>query len=134
MGVGSNFTRPNSSYGLNAGSLPVGNSSYEAVATLDGERFTELGEFSISAIQLEATNTVADHKVLFGLSEQSGGSMIYPNQLSELEALIGGNEEIVARTHSKTSLNDLIDIKELFFAILALLAIEWFLRKRNGAY
>ena len=60
--------------------------------------------------------------------------MIYPNQLSELEVLIGGNEEIVARTHSKTSLNDLIDIKELFFAILALLAIEWFLRKRNGAY
>jgi len=129
-----NFTRTNNTYKLNAGSLPVGNYSYEAVTRLDGERFSEHGEFSVSAIQLEATNTVADHKVLFDLSEQSGGTMIRPDQLSELETLIGGDEDIVARTYSKTSLSDLIDIKELFFAILALLSLEWFLRKRNGAY
>lgn len=128
------FTRTKSSYKLNAGSLPVGNYSYEANTTLDGERFIERGEFSISAIQLEETNTVADHKVLYDLSEQSGGSMIYPDQLSKLETMIGGNENIVARTYSKTSLSDLIDIKALFFAILALLSLEWFLRKRNGAY
>jgi len=128
------FTRTKSSYTLNAGSLPVGNYSYEANTTLDGERFIERGEFSISAIQLEATNTVADHKVLFDLSEQSGGAMIYADQLSKLETMIGGNENIVARTYSKTSLSDLIDIKALFFAILALLSLEWFLRKRNGAY
>lgn len=128
------FNRMGNTYSLNAGSLPVGHYSYEATALLDGESFSEVGEFSISAIQLESINTVADHKVLYDLSEQSGGQMVSPREMDKLEGLIGADEDIVARTYSKTSLSDLIDIKALFFAILGLLALEWFLRKRNGAY
>jgi hypothetical protein len=31
-------------------------------------------------------------------------------------------------------IDDLINIKFIFFLLLALLSIEWFLRKKNGGY
>jgi hypothetical protein len=40
----------------------------------------------------------------------------------------------VARSYAHASFSDLIGVKWLFFIILALLTVEWVVRRRNGSY
>jgi len=68
------------------------------------------------------------------LATEKNGEMYFPNQLDELENAIYSQENIVPISYVKKSVEDLIKWKWIFFVILTLLAIEWFLRKRNGSY
>lgn len=129
-----NFSKTSNAYRLDAGQLPVGEYTYQAKVTRDGEELKESGEFSIAAIQMEASNSVADHQLLFNLANRNGGTMVYANEVEQLAQLIEGTEEIVPVSYTKTELADLLNLKWIFFLILGLLSLEWFLRKRNGAY
>jgi hypothetical protein len=54
--------------------------------------------------------------------------------LEEVERAIREQQDIAARSYSHASFSDLIDLRWIFFVILALLSLEWVLRRRNGAY
>lgn len=128
------FSKSGDAYSLDAGTLPVGNYSYVARTSLNGEQYTERGEFSVSPIQLELANTRANHQLLYNFASENNGEMLYPDQLEELPEMIKNKKEIVSVSYEQKLLTDLINKKWILALLLGLLAMEWLLRKRNGAY
>jgi hypothetical protein len=128
------FNRTSNAYHLNAGMLQAGAYKYEAHVKVGNELYTKKGEFTVTQVQLEATHTVADHHLLYQLASEHGGKMYYPNQLDKLVKQIEARDDIKPIIYTHTSYSPLIDLKWLFFALLALAGVEWFIRKWNGTY
>lgn len=128
------FSKTSNAYHLNAGLLPVGQYKFEAKVKVGDKQYTQRGEFSVTALQVESVNTIADHHLLFNLAKKHGGSMVYPRQLEELGKLLGQREDIKIVSYTEKKLSDLINLKWVFFLLLGLLTAEWFIRKQNGAY
>jgi hypothetical protein len=128
------FSPANGRYKLNAGSLPVGNYSYTASTLSEGQTLKETGEFSVSALQLELTNTIADHRLLNQFATENGGEMVYPNAVSSLAEKIKSRQDIVSVSYENKQLNDLINFRWILALIIGLLSLEWLLRKRAGTY
>jgi len=128
------FSKTNSAYYLNAGSLPPGNYSYLARAQVGDKQFTETGEFSIKALNIENINTRADHNLLYNLAQNNGGEMIYPNQMDYLSSLINGREDIKTISYTQQRYTELLNFRWILIFIVMLLTAEWFIRKRAGSY
>ncbi|OQX79882.1 MAG: hypothetical protein B6D61_02800, partial [Bacteroidetes bacterium 4484_249] len=62
------FNKTLNSYYLNAGSLPVDNYKYSARVKIGDKLLTETGEFTVSALNIEKINTVANHNLLYNLA------------------------------------------------------------------
>ena len=128
------FNKTGNAYHLDAGSFPPGNYSYQAETNLGGKILTAAGQFSVSALDLEALNTVADHHLLFQLAEGSGGIMFYPSDLNQLSENILEREDIRPVTYTRKKYEDLLNKGWVLALIIGLLTMEWFLRKRAGSY
>ncbi|MGF7076731.1 hypothetical protein [Mucilaginibacter sp. 3215] len=126
------FTRTGQSYQLDAGTLPIGEYTYNASTQNGKQEFKATGQFTIKPLNLETRQSAANHTLLSNLAKQSGGQMIKPSQLSQLADLIRKNENIKTVVYEDKHYSDLIDLKWLFVLILLLLSAEWFLRKREG--
>lgn len=126
------FTRNGKSYQLDAGALPVDEYTYSASTKLGTQLFTAKGELTIKPLNLETRQSAADHHLLYSLSKQSGGAMVYPAQVSQLAALIRKNENIKTVVYEDKHYTDLVDQQWIFALLLILLSLEWFLRKRAG--
>jgi hypothetical protein len=129
-----NFDKSEQGYDLDAGFFPTGNYSYKAQTTFNGKLFTASGQFNVKSINLESVNPVADHHLLYLLSKQNGGKLFYPNQLDKLKDDLMNQTEIKPVLHDIYKTTSIINLKWIFFVILAFLAVEWFIRKYNGAY
>ncbi len=128
------FSKTSNAYILNAGRMPVGEYTYDAQVKVGDKLYKQHGEFSVRALQLELTNTVADHQLLYSLSKKHDGEMVYPNDLEQLAEKLNARDDIKSVAFSEKKLTDVINLKWIFFLILALLSFEWFMRKRNGAF
>ena len=128
------FSKTEKAYNLNAGYFPSGNYHYKATVKAGEKIYGSEGQFSVSALQVEQNETVADHQLLFALSHKTGGEMYYPNQLDALAKALDQRDDIKTVSYSHYQLQDLINLKWVFFLLLLLLSAEWFLRKRSGAY
>jgi hypothetical protein len=128
------FGKTNNAYRLNAGMFPVGEYNFEAKVKVGEKIYTQKGEFSVSALQVEYTNTVADHQMLYSLAHKHDGEMIYPPDMEKLSDKLNARDDIKSVSYTEKRLNDLINLKWIFFIILILISTEWFMRKRNGAY
>jgi hypothetical protein len=128
------FNKTAKNYFLNAGMLPVGSYEYVATVKLGDKTFTEKGQFQANALLLEANSTVANHQLLQNLSEKLNGKMLYPTQLNQLAVMINKDNNIASIIYEETDLKELINLRWIFFILLGILSLEWFLRKRNGAY
>ncbi|MGZ4034464.1 MAG: hypothetical protein ACXVP4_06330, partial [Bacteroidia bacterium] len=128
------FSKTSNAYRLNAGMMPVGEYKYDAQVKVGEKIYKQHGEFSVSALQVELTNTVADHQLLYSLAKKHSGEMVYPNDLEKLADKLNARDDIKSVSYSEKKLTDVINLKWIFFLIMALLSIEWFMRKRNGAY
>ena len=128
------FSKTTKSYSLDAGYFPSGNYTYDAKVVYNGKEFKDNGAFSISPIRLETINTTANHSLLNQLAVQSGGQMVYADQLEKLITTIeqSSSAKPVMRETIKTQ--SIINLKWIFFLILGLLGVEWFVRKFNGGY
>lgn len=126
------FTRTLNSYKLDAGELAAGEYNYTAVTTLGKVKHQAEGQFIISRQEAEYKQSIANHQLLYAMSKQNGGQMLFPKQLDELPALIRANENVKTVSYENPKYSELIDLKLLFFIILALLSLEWLSRKRNG--
>ncbi|MBL4625764.1 MAG: hypothetical protein JKY42_11595 [Flavobacteriales bacterium] len=128
------FGKTKDEYRLNAGSLEVGEYSFRATTSLNGEVFTEEGEFMIKEVQFESIDLKANHQLLNALAKQTNGQLLYQNQLDALPDIITNRNDIKPISYSHQKLSDLINLKWIFFVLLGLISVEWFIRKRTGAY
>ncbi len=128
------FNRTTTAYLLNAGILPAGFYKYKAKVKFGTKDYTETGQFQIKPLLLEANNTVANHQLMQNISEKFGGKIFYPNEIELIEKIILANDNIASVIYEENDLKEFINLKWIFFVLILLLSIEWFLRKRNGAY
>lgn len=128
------FSKFGETYRLDAGTMDPGTYTYSASVNYNGKNHKIVGEFIIEELKVEYNNVVADHALLFNLADESGGTMIYPNQMEALIEALNTNENIVPVSYINEEVTDLIKWKWVFALLLGLLSLEWFLRKRNGAY
>ncbi|MCB2219243.1 MAG: hypothetical protein KQI35_02525 [Bacteroidetes bacterium] len=128
------FNRTNDAYHLNAGRLSPGTYTYNASVLIGDKLLTDQGEFTVSQITVELTNTVADHNLLYNLAKSRGGEMYFPDQLGELEAKIQERDDIKTITYRQKQYSEVLNIAWLMVFILVMLSTEWFIRKRDGEY
>lgn len=128
------FNRTSNAYHLNAGQLQAGVYHYAAQVKQANQLYTAKGEFTVTPVQVEATDLVANHQLLYQLAKEHGGKMIFPNQLPELTKLIAAKEDIKPVIYTHTSYAPLINLKWVFFLLLLLVSVEWFIRKWSGTY
>ena len=128
------FNRTNTAYLLNAGILPAGFYNYQAKVKLGTKDYTESGQFQIKPLLLEANNTVANHQLMQNIANKFGGKLFLPAQTEQLADVVLADDNIASIIYEEHDLKELINLKWIFFVIIMLLGLEWFLRKRNGAY
>lgn len=128
------FSKTDKAYTLNAGFLPSGTYRYKATTKLGDRIYNSEGEFSVNALQVEQNEIVADHQLMYALAHKNGGEMYYPNQLDQLAKALQARDDIKTISYTHTKMQDLVNMKWVFFLLLLLLSVEWFIRKRSGAY
>jgi hypothetical protein len=128
------FSRSGNGYRLEAGGLPVGNYTFTASTKLADRPYSFSGKFTVSPLQLEALNPVANHQLLYQISEQTGGQMFASNNWEQLEKAITENQNIKPVLYDTFKTDSLINLKWIFFLIVSLLSVEWFIRKYMGGY
>ncbi|HKL32089.1 MAG TPA: hypothetical protein VJ919_06135 [Tangfeifania sp.] len=121
-------------YTLNAGKLPVGNYSFTSEVSIGNETFTETGNFTVTAVNLENIVTRANHRMLYQLASRSGGNFYLPEQTSQLIEEINNSNQLKPQSYFQEMINELLNLRWLFFVFLLLLSLEWFLRKYWGIY
>lgn len=128
------MTRNSNAYQLDAGSFSPGEYSFQASTSFGGEQFNSEGRFTVLPLNLESLKTVADHRLLFQVSENTNAMMVYPNQWDLLQEHILNRDDVKPVMYSRRSYEEVINIKAFFWLILFLLSLEWFVRKRSGSY
>jgi len=112
----------------------VGNYRYNGNTTHNGKRLEYKGQFSVQPIQLESFQTTANHGLLKLLSEQYGGEMVYPGDLTSISGKIAAKKSVKPVVYQTTKTRSVINIKWIFFLLMSLLTLEWFLRRYHGSY
>lgn len=128
------FSRTSNAYHLNAGIFPPGDYSYLAKVKSGNRVLQETGVFSVTLVNKESLKLVADHSLLNTLAERHKGKMVYPKELSSLAEMIRKRDDIAAVSYSQKKYSDIINLFWVLMLIIGLLSLEWFLRKRGGAY
>ena len=126
------FSKTELGYQLNIGNLPAGSYNFLASTALGKEKLNAHGGFYITPVLAEYRQTTANHQLLNTMAKQSGGKLVMPKDLLSLANDLLKNENIKTISYEDRKYVELINLKWLFVLILALLSIEWFLRKRNG--
>ncbi|GAB3920815.1 vWA domain-containing protein [Larkinella terrae] len=128
-----NYTPTSNNSRFEVSSLPEGVYRFRATASLNGRTESATGEFIVREQQFEAINTTADHLMLRQLAQQTGGRFYNAATLSSLaDDLV--KKKPPGRLSSNEELNELINLRWLFFLIVVLISVEWGLRKYHGAY
>jgi hypothetical protein len=113
--------------------LPAGVYRYSASAAVLGKTEVSTGEFVIRDLQLENINLTADFDVLRQLSTKTGGKFFTSNQFDLLKQTIL-NHQVPDKIDATEDLKEMINLRWIFFLILALLTVEWIMRKYLGGY
>ncbi|MBI2966953.1 MAG: hypothetical protein HYY40_03960 [Bacteroidetes bacterium] len=128
------FSRTSEGYFLNAGYFPPGDYRYEARTALGGKPRYHNGKFVISPLMVESARGVADYNLLFSLAAKYGGELISPAAINELPAKIRNRTDIKPVSFMHKEMKEMINIKWISLLIIALLSVEWFIRKWSGGY
>lgn len=115
------------------GGLKEGVYKYTAATTIGGKAESVRGQFLVTAQQAELQNLTADFDLLRKLSSATGGKFFTASQTKALQQELLTLE---ARSviHSEEKFDSLLNLKWVFFLLLALISAEWFLRKFYGGY
>lgn len=128
------FSVQGDAYKLNAGILPPGKYTYLAKTKISGKTETIAGNVVVKPLQLESTETVANHSLLKQMAKSTGGKVFAPgneNQLLESLKTLPSAKPVI---YTEQTFKDLIHQKWLFFIIVMLIGVEWGVRKWLGSY
>jgi hypothetical protein len=128
------FNKTSRAYYLNAGKLPSDRYTYSASVNRGDKFLTDIGEFTVSSLNIEKTGTVANHNILYNLAINRGGDMVYPNELDALVNMISEREDIKTIVYSRKRYTEILDFPLILFLLILFVSMEWFVRKRAGAY
>ncbi len=128
------FSKTGHYYTLNAGFFPVGTYTFKATTNYSGNQLSYTGKFEVQPVQLELYETTANHSLLRSLAQNSGGKMVYTDQIASLADLIKAKETIKPVMYQTNSTKPVIFYKLIFFLLLTLLGAEWFMRRYYGSY
>ena len=128
------FDKTENAYKLDIGTLPAGKYSYIAKTTLNNKNLTAKGVFYVVKTDLEAQNLQADFPMLKKLALENGGKFLTLENSDSLITYLKNDGYIVPVSFSTKDISDVTNYKWLFFFILALLSLEWLLRKLYGTY
>ena len=118
-------------YQLQIGNLAPGLYRYQAKVN-KGDFPVKKGEILVKSLQLESLQTRANFETLRAISQESGGQFYQANELNVLKENLQKNPNFKTIIHEQDQLKILLEYKLLFFLILALLSLEWFIRKWQG--
>ncbi len=125
-----NMVLADNQYETDLSDLPPGEYSFSV--TVEGQDIRSDGRFRIEDFNLEQLFVSSDPNRLGMLSEGSGGSLYYPDQLSALIDELSEDPRFSPVQKSTENVVSLIDFKILLGWIVMALAAEWFIRKYNG--
>jgi hypothetical protein len=121
-------------YYLNAGHLPTGDYTFDANVKIGEKTFDESGRFTVVPVNFENVVTRANHNMLYQLSAGSGGKFYLPNKIEDLISELKSNNKLKATSYYQEIIQELLNLRWIFFVVLLLLSMEWFLRKYWGIY
>ena len=113
--------------------LPEGIYQYTARVNLSGTRLVSQGEFTVRSLAIETLNLTADHDLLRDLSDENGGRFFSLNEMSDLVSTLS-TQPAKGKIYTSELFLPLVTLKWLFFVLLALVAVEWGVRKYMGSY
>jgi len=128
------FSKTEKAYQYTTNSLPIGNYTYTANTTFDGNKLSASGAFTINDTQLEALHTQANHNLLKQLAQKTKGQFIEAKDVASLSEILLNKEDIKPVLYESFKTRPIINLFGLFFVIMTLLSVEWFARKWFGAY
>lgn len=128
------FAQTENRYVLNAGKLPSGLYKYKATTTFQGVTHTAEGTFSVQGNDEELSNTTANHQLLRTLAAETGGEVIYPNQLAQLTEILNKRNDLKPMSYMELLLNEVLNLPWIMVVLFVLISTEWFLRKWLGGY
>jgi hypothetical protein len=121
----------NSQYAI--GGLKEGVYRYKAGTTVNQRAEEVRGEFAVVHRQAELQNLTADFDLLRRMSANTGGTFYNVSQLDKLQADLR-RVEASSVIHTEETFEALVNLKWVFFLLLALVSIEWFSRRYWGSY
>lgn len=128
------FKPDGNAYRLSIGNLKAGEYQWKALASMNGQLFEERGLLIVNEVKVEQIQKRANHKFLAQWASRENGEM-YPlvQSVDVFERLLNLDQaKPIISTEKDWS--DLVEWKWLLILLIALLSIEWFLRKYHGAY
>ena len=129
-----NFSKTNNYYFVDAGRFPEGNYTFSASTNFSGKNLTASGKFSVESILKEQYDLTARHDLLHDLSNKFGGKVIFPSEVSSLNAILNDNDKIKPILYQKSETTPVLDLWWLLGLLIVFLVIEWFLRRYFGGY
>jgi hypothetical protein len=133
---GENFTMAldpigNGRYEGSNGPAPAGDYSYRATAKVAGRELgTDAGKFSIGPVNVEFLSTTMNRQLLEQLAGQSGGSFRPIAEAGLLWKDVAEKAKLTPREEVSRLEIEMWNFGWLGGALVVLLAVEWFLRKR----
>ncbi|MGB0880337.1 MAG: VWA domain-containing protein, partial [Polaribacter sp.] len=124
------FSLVNNSYQVAIENLLAGNYDYKV--SVESQNIHKYGKFKITDYKVEEQFTNTNHKKLQKLVNRAGGKLFYKNQEELLINQLINDETYFTTQKSTVKEQHLIDWKWILFFIIALLSVEWFIRKYYG--
>src|SRR5690606_21291098 len=102
---------------------------YDFTATVTKENLNRSGSFTILDFDAEKQFTSSNYGKLNRLAKNTEGKLYFPDQLDSLAMALENDPKLIPVQKSKQIVVPLIDFKFLLGIIIAVLALEWFIRK-----
>jgi hypothetical protein len=122
----------NSYYELNISGFAPGTYRYTARTKFGEEEFSKEGSITLLVRPIEQTSPVADFGSLNLVATNSDGRFFSPGQKKELLSYLDDLKISEVKVRKEFKWYDLINFKWLLPLLVALLAMEWFLRRWFG--
>lgn len=125
------FSKTELAYQLDAGLFDAGNYTYEA--KFEGtSNEVKKGSFTIQSLQVESSNTKADFGLLRNLANDSKGEFFYLKDFNSIADKLNVSDFAKPLLIEQENNKELISFYWIFYLLLALMSLEWFIRKWNG--
>jgi hypothetical protein len=128
------FSSQGDGYRLNAGIMPPGKYRYLGKTLISGKSETISGNVVVKPLQLEYTESVANHNLLRQMAASTGGKVLKPDDTDAMIEALKTLPSAKPVIYTEQTFKDLIHQKWLFFLMVLLLSVEWGVRKWLGSY